>query len=93
MITVEEAIKKANNFAKSVYGNIFDTLLEEVEADADKKNWHITLSFVTNETKKIDGGPLAHLMGSYGRIYKKFLIDSEKGDVISMKIWQTESTK
>ena len=93
MITIKEAIKNATDFATSVYDSISDTLLEEVEADTDKKNWYITLSFVTSETKKIDGGPLAHLMGSCGRIYKKFLINSEKGDVISMKIWQTESIK
>jgi hypothetical protein len=78
MITVKEAVSAATRFAREMYGQNLDLLLEEVDRELDG-SWLITLSFLPQT-----GNALAALASK--RSYKIFQVDAETGEVRSMKI-------
>lgn len=89
MIEVKDAVHTAKWAANEFLGSeveLKDLQLEEVEFDKAKRAWVITLGFnvpITNRFERIGaaiGGPL------HTRKYKTFIIDSETGEFLSMKI-------
>jgi hypothetical protein len=80
--------KKYFEDLQELIGNTFqDTLLEELELSEDKKFWLITLGF--NRPVPRTKNPLLPEITSspeYKREYKLFKVDSETGEVKSMKI-------
>ncbi len=89
-IDVRQAVIAAKEYLQSLRDQIGmlieDLRLEEVELSDDKKFWLITLGFSRPAYKAKN--PLADLTDSpkYEREYKIFKIDSETGEVQSMKI-------
>ena len=92
MLDVKEATEGALSYFKDLDDeNTFsNVLLEEVERDGEDGTsywfWFITVGFT--ETKQ-EGGPLGPL-GS-DRRYKRFKINAETGEVVSMKIRSVEN--
>ena len=90
MLDVKKATQVALSYFDDLYGeNAFsNVLLEEVERDEEDGTpyWFITIGFT--ETKQ-EGGPLGPL-GS-DRRYKRFKINAETGEVVSMKIRSVEN--
>lgn len=88
MITLRDAALKAMNFYKEIDPDAADARVEEVERDDNTDNWHITLSFQSNETATTNllmpNSASTGVMN--GRKYKIFSVDSESGEVRSMKI-------
>ncbi len=88
MITLRDAALKAMNFYKEIDPDAADARVEEVERDDNTNNWHITLSFQSNETATTNllmpNSASTGVMN--GRKYKIFSVDSESGEVRSMKI-------
>ena len=88
MITLRDAALKAMNFYKEIDPDAEDARVEEVERDDDTDDWHITLSFQSNETATsnliVPNSASTGVMN--GRKYKIFSVDSESGEVRSMKI-------
>ena len=81
------AAKKYFDDIQELIGNIQDILLEELELSEDKKFWLITLGF-NRPVYKTKNPLFPEIMPSpeYKREYKLFKIDSETGEVQSMKI-------
>ena len=84
-IDVKTAVLAARNYLQSLQdlmgGNIEDLRLEEVEISEDEKHWFVTLGFtVIKDRFKMLG------LSQSARTYKIFKIDSETGEVQSMKI-------
>lgn len=90
MIDVKEATQLAVSYFEDLYGEdtYSNVLLEEVERDEKDGNpyWLITIGF-TDHTP--EAGPLGPLESS--RRYKRFRIDAETGEVVSMKIRSVEN--
>jgi len=88
-VGIQNAVIAAQNFFKSLEnrmgGQVQDLRLEEVELSDDKKYWSITLGFsrATDSTNNPLGIPG---IIRQSREYKTFKIDSETGEVQSMKI-------
>ncbi len=82
MIDVKQAAQLASNFIVGLYSDetISDVLLEEVELSEDSKYWLITLSFPAPASS------VNAILGIRGRRYKIFKVDTETGEVLSMKI-------
>ncbi|HEY0083585.1 MAG TPA: hypothetical protein VGB61_12400 [Pyrinomonadaceae bacterium] len=82
MIDVKQAAQSASNFIVGLYSNetISDVMLEEVELSEDEKYWLITLSFPAPSSSS------HQLFGRSGRRYKIFKVDTDTGEVLSMKI-------
>jgi hypothetical protein len=82
MIDVKQAAQSASNFIAGLYSNetISDVMLEEVELSEDGKYWLITLSFAAPSSS------VHPILGIRGRLYKIFKIDTDTGEVLSMKI-------
>jgi hypothetical protein len=81
MIDAKKAVDIANNYLKSVYEASFPGLqLEEIELSEDQKFWLITLGYIAPGASPFLYPP--------PKEYKSFKIDSETGNVISMKIRQ-----
>jgi hypothetical protein len=87
MIAVQEAVEKAVAFACDVLepARTRDVLLEEVELATfrGKEAWEITLS--------LPDPRWSFALGAH-RQYKTFTVDSETGEVLSMKIRQLSGT-
>lgn len=85
MIDLKEATQVALSYFEEIYGEhaFSNVLLEEVERDEedDTPYWFITIGFTD---KQREGGPFGNLASS--RRYKRFKIDAETGEVVSMKI-------
>lgn len=82
------AAKKYFDDLQELIGNTLqDILLEELELSEDKKFWLITLGF-NRPVHKTKNPLIPEIMPSpeYKREYKLFKIDSETGEVQSMKI-------
>ena len=88
MITLRDAAIRAVNFYKEIDPDAEDARVEEVEKDDDTDDWNITLSFLSNETPTTNlimpNSASTGVMN--GRKYKIFSVDSESGEVRSMKI-------
>ena len=89
MLDVKEATQVALSYFEDLYGEdaFSNVLLEEVEReeDDDTPYWLITIGFT--ETKS--GGPMSALASN--RRYKRFKVDAETGEVLSMKIRSVEN--
>jgi hypothetical protein len=89
-IDVRQAVIAAKEYLQSLKDQIGrqieDLRLEEVELSEDKNFWLITLGFSRPADRAKN--PLADLTDSpkYEREYKIFKIDSQTGEVQSMKI-------
>lgn len=82
MIDVKQAAQSASNFIVGLYSNetISDVMLEEVELSEDGKLWLITLSFFTPPSSP-------HIfLNNRVKQYKIFKVDTDTGEVLSMKI-------
>lgn len=90
MIDVKEATQIALSYFEDLYGEdaFSNVLLEEVERDEEKSTayWLITIGFSEHDER---GGPLKVL--ELSRRYKRFRIDAETGEVVSMKIRSVEN--
>lgn len=92
---VRDAVIAAKNYFQSlkdmINNRIEDLRLEEVELSEDQKFWFVTLGFERPVVQKKNS--LSELLptplpasSQYEREYKIFKIDSETGEVQSMKI-------
>lgn len=94
MIDVKEATQTALSYFEDIYEDepFSNVLLEEVERseEDDRSYWLITIGF-RNERKKGDSSPPFSPFTSVPRRYKRFKIDAETGDVVSMKIRSVEN--
>jgi hypothetical protein len=93
MASVKEAVAKAIEFAQSVLGpaRTSDLRLEEVEKTKLNGDdaWSITLSMLEPQATPLEGTLSQQLTRVYGRgprEYKTFTVDSQTGNVLSMKI-------
>lgn len=85
MVNVNEAIKKAETFAKKVIDNpLTNIAVEEVELSEDEKTWLITLGW-DEPMKGVTSSALKSVI-SPERIYKVFYVDIESGEVNKMKL-------
>jgi hypothetical protein len=89
MVDVKQAVSKAMDYLKDMYqiDRFKDVLLEEVDLSEDNKFWNVTIGF-TRVQESTSGGPMAILIGQsaeFKREYKVFQIDSETGDLRSMR--------
>jgi len=87
MIEVKEAVARAVEFLGNIYANenLKDVRLEEVELVYGEPYWDVTLSYLKESTPS---NVAAAITGSSGREYKVIKLNSENGEVVSMKIWQ-----
>ncbi|MGI9104681.1 MAG: hypothetical protein ACR2G4_00370 [Pyrinomonadaceae bacterium] len=87
MIDVKQATQSATNFISGLYSTevISNSMLEEVELSEDGKYWLITLSFSAPSSS------VSLLFSSGGRRYKIFKVDTDTGEVVSMKIRELQN--
>jgi len=74
-VEVQEATKIAVNYLSEIVGPVADIKIEEVEIDANKNHWFVTLGY-SDKTGYALWTPK----------YKRFTIDAFTGEVLSMKI-------
>jgi hypothetical protein len=81
MISPRQAVTYASNYLTLVYeGRIGDLRVEEIDPASNGEYWLVTMSFVPANL------PPALTLRGEGREYKDLKINSENGDVMSMKI-------
>ncbi len=91
MITVRDATLKAREFLNQVVGvQPSNMSLEEVESDEQNIHWLITLSYNLPNSSAI---PPLTLYPTYATHYKVFKINKSTGEVVSMKMKSTDSSK
>lgn len=80
MITVKEAAKIARDYLINLYTdtNIYD--VEEVELTEENKYWLITIAMADEHIQ------LANILGAGKKKYKIVQVDSQTGEVRSVKI-------
>ena len=90
MVSVKEAAAKALEFARDVYGNeaIQAPRIDEVERD--DSDWQITVSWL--QRQDTTGMSLMETLDRLpaNRIYKRFVVGVENGEVKAMRIRQVE---
>lgn len=96
MLDVKEATQKALSYFEDLYDEeVFsNVLLEEVERDEEDGTpyWFITVGFTDENVKRKEQSGLDVLKpADPPRRYKRFKIDAETGEVISMKIRSVEN--
>lgn len=85
MVNVNEAIRKAETFAKKVIDkSLTHIAVEEVELSGDEKTRLITLGW-DEPMKSVTSSALKSVIGPE-RIYKVFYVDIESGKVNKMKL-------
>lgn len=89
-LSVEAAIKTAIDYLQTIKNQISPDLqnirLEEVEVSEDDRYWLITLSFTQPNDRTDNPLPGIITKPKYQRNYKIFRINSNTGQVESMKI-------
>ena len=96
MISIKKALEIADEFIKTIYGEVEETQLEEIETDDAKTTWFMTVSFIIKDSVRANmTGPLASLYSAnpYKRKFKTLIINATTGEVIKMKIWPLENAK
>lgn len=86
MIEVKQAIKISQDYIKELYSGdeIRDLSLEEIEVTEDSKFWLVTLAFTKQMTQPLN--PIDAMTGpKYARFFKELKIETESGQVRSMK--------
>ncbi len=93
MIDVKEATQQALSYFEELYGQdaFSNVLLEEVERTEENGTpyWFVTIGFTHEEARREEEqqDPLGVFTSSGPRRrYKRFKIDGETGEVVSMKI-------
>lgn len=90
MISIEEAVKAARDFASKLYseGELKDLRVEEIESSEDDNKWFVTLGWVEPAVQQLGGfaGLANARIEPLPRVYKVFTIDAETGRVESMKM-------
>lgn len=87
MIDVKQAVQSAESYVRSLFpeSELRHLRLEEVDRSEDDSRWNITLGWI--EPAVAAGGILFSAgMRTLPRVYKLFEIDTETGEVTSMKI-------
>lgn len=86
MINLKEAIKKAEEHAKYLFGDPLKNLqVEEYESSEDEDTWLITLGW--DEVIKTNMSPIQVAMGlNTERVYKIFYVNKETGNIDKMKM-------
>jgi hypothetical protein len=91
MIGYREAIKVAQDIAATIFppAELKGLRVEALNQSDDRKYWYVTLGWVASDTRVISpANPL--MVPSRGdvveapRVYKKFKIDAESGEMVSM---------
>lgn len=94
MIDVKKATEIALSYFEDLYGEepFSNVLLEEVEREEEDGTpyWLITIGFTEQKERK-PSSPLSSLTPGRRRRYKRFKIDAETGEVVSMKIRSVEN--
>lgn len=85
-ITAQEAARKAIDYYQEVANDHSQPNVEEIEISDDKKHWLITLGIVKSAHDAVSA-----MYGKVETTYKVFKIDSQSGDVLSMKIRETKN--
>ena len=82
-IDVKDAVKAANEYFTELFGSPYaDLALEEVDR-ASNGDWHITLGYTL--ARRAAGGTMVTVT-SAARQYKMLVVDSQTGEVKSMKV-------
>jgi len=93
MVTIKQAAAKALEFARDVYGEQAVQAPRVDEVERDDADWQITVSWLQPfESALLPpglGGMLPPNLGS-NRIYKRFVVNAENGEVKAMRIRQVE---
>jgi hypothetical protein len=91
MINFKEAIKASQNFAAEIFppADLKGLRVEALNQSDDGRHWYVTLGWVASDTRVINppGGLLAPArleLVEAPRVYKKFKIDADSGNVLSM---------
>jgi len=74
-----EAVKFANEYLLYFYPNATSIKLEEIELDHNKDFWYVTFGYLDE-----DAG--SGIYSATDRRYKTFKIDSETGEIFSMRV-------
>ena len=92
MVNLKEAVQEAKTYIKQLFSDerIYDLLLEELEKSEDEKYWLVTLGFDVESELNKKTSPLEEAFSitprkSYKRVYRTIKIDSETGEMVSMK--------
>ena len=92
MVDLKEAVQEAKKYIKQLFSDekIYDLLLEEVEKSEDEKYWLVTIGFeVESQLNKNTSSFVDALAITprkvYRRVYRTIEIDSETGEMVSMK--------
>ena len=87
MIDVKQAVKAAEAYARELFPEpeLRHLRLEEVELTGDGRHWHVTLGWVEPGVSK-NGLMFEAAPQVLPRVYKRFEVDAENGNVDSMKI-------
>jgi hypothetical protein len=90
MISIEEAVKAACDFAEKIYTSeeLKQLRVEEVESSQDEKKWFVTLGWVEPAVQQLGGfaGLTNATLEPLPRVYKIFTINSDTAHVESMKM-------
>ncbi|MBS1828666.1 MAG: hypothetical protein JST93_25395 [Acidobacteria bacterium] len=93
-VKAKEAVKKASEyFVDLMDGQASGVLLEELSLSRDQHDWEVTLSAWIPERKPPSTAvnPIGELFRSgHAKIYRLFQVDSETGEVKSMKMRKVE---
>lgn len=91
MISFKEAIKAAQDFATQIYppAELKGLRVEAFDQSDDLKHWYITLGWVASDTRVISTSnplmmPSRPDMVEAPRVYKKFKINAESAEMVSM---------
>ena len=89
MIELKEAVEKAKDFIADFFDKPEKIQVEAFSLSEDKKSWNVTYSFWR---KAESSNQLQTILGITGsKIYKTIQIDTEKGEVIGMKVGIAEN--
>ncbi len=81
MINAKEATDKAKEYLVFFFPDAENMQLEEVEMTEDKAHWFVTVSY-----EGVSNSVASSLLVGKSVLYKIFKIDTELGEVISMRI-------
>lgn len=89
MIDVTQAVKSAESFARAVYPESDLRYLRLEEVECGESRWNVTLGWV-EPAETSSGIMFIADMRKLPRLYKRFEVDGETGEVKSMKIRDVE---
>ena len=91
MITFKQAIKAAQDSAAEIYqpADLKGLRVEAINQSDDGTHWYVTLGWVASDTRIVNPSnvfamPTRPELVEAPRVYKKFKIDSNSGEMIAM---------